>query len=96
MELKLWMSDKIRPGLTALRMKKFFQMMLNRILQGTFRYDPPSKDQNYLDCLEKELNVYKRTGNKEHLLNIGNYAMLEFYYPQISTKFDVNARSVRR
>lgn len=60
----------------------FIRSQAAALVQGEFRYGPGKKEQRYLDRLKRELDVYDQTGNKEHLLNICNYCILESIYPQ--------------
>jgi hypothetical protein len=63
-------------------MPKFMQQMVNRIIQGEARYGPPKKEQNYMTRMIMEVKAYKRTGNREQLVNIANYAYLESICPE--------------
>lgn len=85
MELPIWCSDKFRHDWK--HFIEFVQHQANRLAFGYPRYEArnggrPSKKQNYLTRLEKELKKYKKNGNREHLLNISNYAWLESQAPQ--------------
>lgn len=62
--------------------EKFVQAMAFRIIQGHFRYGAPQKRKLYLTRAIKELEVYEKTGNGEHLYNAANYCHLEMYKPQ--------------
>lgn len=62
--------------------QRFLQMQANRIMQGYCRYGVPGNAYQYLTRMEKELEVYKRIGNREQLINIANYAFLESYEPE--------------
>lgn len=35
-------------------------------------------------CIEERLELYKKTHNKEYLIDVANFAMLEFMYPSFS------------
>jgi len=88
-------SERLNPRLKALRVH--VQLMVNRLLQGTFRYGPPAKDHNYMTRMLMEMKAYKRTGNREHLLNISNYCVLETIAPENSRfHFDNTAESATR
>ena len=55
---------------------------LNDLLVGAYRYGGFNKkrlkEQRLIKALEHRVKLYKKTGNAEHLIDIGNYAMLEF------------------
>ena len=51
-------------------------------MQGYARYGAPKREQCYLTRLKLEIDEYDRTGNKEQLINIANYASLEYQYPE--------------
>lgn len=66
----------------------FLQMMVNRCIVGFHRYGPfyligsqPRSWRKPLDRLEGCLEKYKKTGNRELLVDIANYAMGEFTNP---------------
>lgn len=59
----------------------------NRMIVSFHKYGPI--EENYgnklvsaIKNLEKRLNLYKETGNIEYLLDVGNFAMIEYKYPQ--------------
>lgn len=56
--------------------------MANRLAVGEFRYGSPNRRQKYMSRLEKELEAYKESGNREQLINIANYAILESIAPE--------------
>lgn len=65
----------------------FVNKMQARMFVGFFRYGDTkryaeSKQYDLLRTIEKYLNEYKKDGNLEHLVNIANYCMIEFMYPQ--------------
>lgn len=64
--------------------KKFIQMKANRLIVGVYRYDlgKPTKAAKYLTRLKAELEAYDKTGNREHLVNLSNYAFLESVAPE--------------
>ena len=66
----------------------FLQMMVNRCIVGYHRYGPfyligrhSRSDRKPLDRLKQCLKKYEKTGNRELLVDIGNYAMSEFTKP---------------
>jgi hypothetical protein len=57
--------------------QEFLQGMINRLIIGNHRYGSPDRRKAYTQRLATELTRYKATGNREHLINIANYALLE-------------------
>src|ERR1041385_6426979 len=95
--LKTKVGEKDLPTRQQIDHEFFFQLQINRIIVGGMRYGEPRARQKYLTRLKKELKAYVENGNAEQLLNIANFAMLEFYKPE-NTKFhfDPSADSVTR
>jgi len=60
----------------------FETLMRNRLNMGAFRYGPlgePGKPQyDRCEAIIKRLELYKKTGNLEYLVDIANMALLEF------------------
>jgi hypothetical protein len=60
--------------------------MQNRMLQGTFRYGPISRNgllySGYKNA-KKRLDKYIATGNAEFLIDAANYCMIEFEHPSL-------------
>lgn len=81
--LTLWINSKVkRPPREWEFVQDFLQKMMNRMGVGYVRYGTVDKRQRYMTRLEVEFRAYKKTGNKEHLLNIANYAVLESMAPE--------------
>lgn len=66
---------------------EFDELRKNRMVVSYYKYGPIRK--NYgeglvdaIQSLEKRLMKYKETGNTEYLLDIANFAMIEFMFPQ--------------
>ncbi|WP_341877609.1 hypothetical protein [Defluviitalea saccharophila] len=66
---------------------QFDQLRKNRMIVSFHKYGPVKS--NYgehlvsaIDNLEKRLELYKQTGNTEYLLDVANFAMIEYMYPQ--------------
>ena len=60
---------------------EFEKLMRNRLITGAIRYGmfkDTSKNLNRVKAIEDKLKLYKKDRNKEHLVDIGNYSMLEF------------------
>jgi hypothetical protein len=89
----------------CIKLQEFTQMMANRIMVGVFRHEADNPDnfgtpiQDYHKHLKQKLRMYEQTGNLEFLIDIANYAALEFYnsnHPnQHFKEVDSNGRSVR-
>ena len=62
--------------------RDFVQSQANRLTVGHFRYGAPHRRKKYMSRLQVELDAYKDTGNREHLINIANYAILESLAPE--------------
>lgn len=66
--------------------ENFVQKMRNRILMSHYKYGwmkdtyPELADAGA--CLEQRFALYKETGNLEHLVDVANFAMIEFMYPR--------------
>lgn len=61
---------------------KFLGLMGNRMIQGYFRYGYYKEHHRDLpQGIEDRLKLYRETKNKEYLLDIGNFAMIEFDHP---------------
>jgi hypothetical protein len=74
----IFWSDKIK-GLPSGKFNSLFQLMANRLTVGHVRYPNGSK---FITRLKEELKVYQKKGNAEQLLNIANYALLEYLKPE--------------
>lgn len=63
---------------------EFEKMMHNRLIMGAIRYGGLNVDNKYdiIKTMFGKLSKYKDTGNKEFLVDIANYALIEFHNPQ--------------
>lgn len=86
----VWTEDPEKlPGLEELQQTEWsteFEMcMRRRLIIGAFRYgrfqDPKKWRYDLLGGLGKKLQAYQKTGNRENLVDIANYALLEFVRP---------------
>jgi len=62
----------------------FIEKMKNRILVSTHKYGLVQENVGRVDMLkslEVRIDKYRDTGNKEHLVDIANFAMFEFMFP---------------
>ena len=64
---------------------RFLQGMLNRVAVGFIRYgDFRTNGHDMKDHVRKALARYEKTGNTEFLIDVANYAMMEFVQPSIT------------
>ena len=58
----------------------FEGFMRNRLVIGAFRYGKMGykPDYDYIGSLIERAELYRKTGNQEHLVDVANFAMLEF------------------
>jgi hypothetical protein len=63
----------------------FVNKMKNAIEMSHYKYGWASKTYPELaqayKCIEQRLEAYIKTKNKEYLIDVANFAMLEFLYP---------------
>jgi len=91
MDLGIVIPDSLAlPAPEMVAFKRFLQQMTNRRGVGYLRYGPNRHSKGYMTRLKTELDVYKRTGNHEQLLNIAVYAFLESHSPE-NEKYHFNA-----
>jgi len=67
--------------------EEFVQGMRQRMIMSYYKYGPVKKDYgdkliNAVKSLEMRLQKYKDTGNTEYLMDVANFAMIEFMFPQ--------------
>ncbi len=73
--------------------KDFLQGMLNRVAVGYHNYGDAKKSWqsghgfNWIKSLRLRLTKYRESHNTENLIDIANYAMLEFLYPNDQKAF---------
>jgi len=64
----------------------FLEGMLNRMTVSFFKYGPVAKayphDVDAIESLKKRLTKYMETGNTEWLMDVANFAMIEFMRPR--------------
>lgn len=71
---------------------RFFTSQVKRLVQGHLSYGRPHREKRYMTRAAKELAAYRRTGNREHLINLANYAFLEDQAPE-NRKYHWNAEA---
>jgi hypothetical protein len=64
--------------------EKFLQGMINRLAVGFHRYGPlDPKRANWVETIKLRLDAYKETGNIDFLIDVANFAMFEWRFPQL-------------
>ena len=67
--------------------EKFDELRKNRVEVSFFKYGPAKKNfgegrVDAIETLELCLEKFKKTGNTEYLVDVANYAMFRYMYPQ--------------
>lgn len=78
------MDIKIVPGTESEVSQPFLQGMADRMAASKFKYGPVALSKGKVDpikSLKVRLDNYERTGNAEWLMDVGNFAMIEFMHP---------------
>lgn len=64
----------------------FIQKMRNRIVVSHYKYgwmrDTYPEIGDAIASLKERLELYEKTGNLEHLIDVANFAMIEFMLPR--------------
>jgi hypothetical protein len=72
------------PGVPATEVsKEFLQGMINRMGVSYFKYGEVEKAKGKVDeikCLRQRLQKYEEDGNTEWLMDVANFAMIEFMH----------------
>lgn len=69
--------------------KPFDECRKKAMINSYYKYGPARKNYSEHKCMDAvgniraRLEAYERTGNTEYLVDVANFAMLEFMYPQI-------------
>lgn len=68
--------------------EKFDDLRKKAMLLGLYKYGPArmNMQQHYVDMLatlKQRLDAYETTGNTEFLVDVANFAMMEFMFPQL-------------
>jgi hypothetical protein len=65
--------------------EEFLQGMVNRVLTSYHKYGSTKANfeagVDFVDSLKRRLAKYEETGNTEWLMDVANYAMIEFMHP---------------
>ncbi len=82
------MNIKIIGELKTQISKKFLQGMVNRMFTSYYKYgkieDTFPHKTDAIGCLHMRLKKYEETGNTEWLMDVANFAMIEFMFPKHS------------
>lgn len=66
--------------------EEFVHKMRNRIVVSHYKYgwmkDTYPEIGDAIASLEERLELYKKTGNLEHLIDVSNFAMIEYMRPR--------------
>ena len=68
--------------------ERFDKLRKDAMETSFYKYGPNKKDYSEYKCmdaianLKKRLQAYEETGNTEFLIDVANFAMIEFMYPQ--------------
>lgn len=77
--------DELRETEWPEEARDFVAHQQRRFIMAAFRYsrfgDPEKRQSNFRKGLEKKLTAYDDSGNMEHLLDAGNYLILERMWP---------------
>lgn len=105
MTLEIKIPDKLAqkmPEEVLENFRGFLQLLANRRAHGWAQYERhrfgrPERRQRYARRLKREVRVYDKTGNFEHLLNVAVYCHLESEAPENPRfHFEANVDSVTR
>ena len=66
---------------------EFDRLRKNRMVVSYFKYGVLKENYgqklvNAVKNIEKRLELYRETGNTEHLVDVANFAMIEFMFPE--------------
>lgn len=76
--------------------EEFVTHMKEAMMMSFFKHQDKRGDGNInnyvgkisIDMLQKELEIFKEDGNTEHMINIANYAMCRYIFPQGNEKYE--------
>jgi len=77
---------ELKDGVQSEYSKTFLQGMINRMTVSFHKYGAVvqayPKDLDAIKSLEARLEEFKKTGNLEYLIDVANFAMIEFMLPR--------------
>ena len=67
--------------------EEFIDLMRNRMVMGFYTYGPMKTNYkgkliNCIESMKLRIKKFEETGNIEYLVDVANFAMIEFKYPQ--------------
>lgn len=74
----------------------FDQLAHNKLIQGFFRYEDPQNPfkphtfYDYIEAMKNKIRRYEETHNLELLVDVANYAKLEFRKPKYADSYYEN------
>lgn len=62
----------------------FIEHMVNAMVMSAFKYGDVKEvcGEVAIEKMNKEIEMFMRDGNTEHMVNVANYAMLRYMFPQ--------------
>lgn len=62
----------------------FIEHMVNAMVMSAFKYGDvkPVCGKVAIEKMNKEIEMFMKDGNTEHMVNVANYAMLRYMFPQ--------------
>lgn len=70
---------------------EFISGMRNRMVMSWHKYGWVSESYpnlaQALKCLKERLDLYEKTKNTEYLMDVANFAMIEFGYPSLTNTY---------
>ncbi len=75
---------------------EFDRLVHNKLIQGFFRYEDPNDPfkkhtfYDYIEAMKNKIKRYEETHNLELLVDVANYAKLEFRKPKYSDAYYEN------
>lgn len=66
--------------------EQFVELMKNRMIMSWYKYGPLKQNAgdklvNEIESLKLRIKKYEQTGNTEYLVDVANFAMIEFMFP---------------
>lgn len=67
----------------------FIEHMVNAMCMSAFKYGDVKKvcGEVAIEKMNKEIEMFMEDGNTEHMVNVANYAMLRYMFPQEGEKY---------
>lgn len=62
----------------------FIEHMVNAMVMSAFKYGDVKEvcGEVAIEKMNKEIEMFRKDGNTEHMVNVANYAMLRYMFPQ--------------